>query len=147
MCESRRTDHILATVVFAFRCEPGVPEVECDPEQLRQVLLNLCINAMQAAKGGGEVEITAAARGPAAIITVADNGPGMLPEVAGRIFEPFFTTKPDGTGLGLAVARTIIEGHGGRIWLEPNVPRGVRFHIELPVTQKESTDERIHTDR
>lgn len=136
-----------AGVVFAFRCEPGVPEVECDPEQLRQVLLNLCINALQAAKGGGAVEIAAAARGASAIITVADNGPGMPPEVAGRIFEPFFTTKPDGTGLGLAVARTIVEGHGGRISLEPNVPSGVRFHIELPVSQKESTDERDHSNR
>ena len=134
-------------VVFAVRCEPDLPEVECDPEQLRQVLLNLCMNSMQAAKGGGAVEITASASGPATVISVADNGPGMPPEIAARIFEPFFTTKPDGTGLGLAVARTIVEGHGGRIRLEPNLPSGVRFHIELPVSQKESTDERIHTNR
>jgi len=136
-----------AGVSFSVRDEPNLPEVECDPEQLRQVMLNLCMNAIQAANDRGKVEITASARGNSVGISVADNGPGMSPEVASRIFEPFFTTKPDGTGLGLAVARTIVEGHGGRIGLEPNSPNGARFQIELPVIHKESTDDCNHSNR
>ena len=114
----------------------GLTPVECDPEQLRQVLLNLCLNAVQAADKPGEIALHAATNGATAHLEVRDQGPGIPEDVRTRIFEPFFTTKHDGTGLGLAVARQIIDNHGGTISAEPNRPRGVRFLIDIPLLQE-----------
>jgi signal transduction histidine kinase len=66
------------------------------------------------------------------VIAVADSGAGIDPQVIGRIFEPFYTTKPQGTGMGLAISRSIIEAHGGRLWAEPNTPQGATFQCTLP---------------
>lgn len=120
--------------------EPSVsdtlPLVECDPEQLRQVLLNLTLNAIQAADRPGAVHIEAQARDRFIDLEIRDDGPGIPADVRGHLFEPFFTTKHDGTGLGLAVTKTIIEGHGGQISVEPNTPRGARFRITIPLQQE-----------
>lgn len=113
-----------------------VPPLECDPEQLRQVLLNLTMNAVQAADAPGEVTIQAAPSHAGISLEVLDQGPGIPSEVRAHLFEPFFTTKHDGTGLGLAVARQIVETHGGNIAIEPNFPRGARFLIGLPIAQE-----------
>ena len=97
-----------------------------DPAQLRQIFTNFLTNAFEAMNGSGMVEITAVAQdgdeeagpdqgGPTVVITVADNGPGIPPEVTDRIFSPFFTTKPQGSGLGLAIVRKIVDAHDGRI--------------------------------
>jgi len=67
---------------------------------------------------------------------IRDDGPGIPADVRAHLFEPFFTTKHDGTGLGLAVTKTIIEGHGGQITVEPNAPRGARFRITIPLLQE-----------
>jgi len=68
------------------------------------------------------------------VVAIADSGPGIDPQVVGRIFEPFYTTKPQGTGMGLAISRSIIEAHGGRLWAEPNTPRGATFQCILPAS-------------
>jgi signal transduction histidine kinase len=112
------------------------PPLECDPEQLRQVLLNLTLNAVQAADVPGEITVQVQSANGSIRLEIRDQGPGIPPEVRAHLFEPFFTTKHDGTGLGLAVARQIVETHGGQIAIEPNQPRGARFYIDIPLAQE-----------
>src|SRR5437667_185927 len=88
--------------------------------------------AAEAAPSGGEVALAAAAADGGVEIAVADSGPGVPPELRARIFEPFFTTRPRGTGLGLAVARQIVEAHGGRIEVGERTGGGARFTLRLP---------------
>ncbi len=114
----------------------SLPPVQCDPEQLRQVLLNLTLNAIQAADRPGAIHIEARARDTFIDMEIRDDGPGIPADVRAHLFEPFFTTKNDGTGLGLAVTKTIIESHGGQIAVEPNTPRGARFLITIPLQQE-----------
>ena len=119
----------------------GLPEVFADSHQMKQVLLNLLINAEQAAgaaHGRGTIVVRTvhdADRG-SAVLEVTDDGPGISDQVQGRIFDPFFTTKEvgKGTGLGLAVAYAIVQEHAGRIWAESKVGAGASFFVELPVT-------------
>ena len=106
--------------------------VECVPDQIGQVLLNLLINALQAIEStgrqeGGRIEVEGRLSGPWVVISVSDNGPGIEPEHRERLFDPFFTTKPvgEGTGLGLAITHGIISGHGGRIELDSVAGRRV----------------------
>jgi signal transduction histidine kinase len=115
---------------------PASAPVECDAEQIRQVLLNLCLNAVQAADQPGEILVESHTSPAGAIIEVSDQGPGVAAEIRDRLFEPFFTTKPDGTGLGLPVTRQIIEGHRGEIEVLANSPRGARFVIRIPLAQE-----------
>lgn len=118
-----------------LRCEfdESLPEVECDSEQIKQVLLNLLINAIQASSGDGEIVVSARHGENSVIVSVRDQGCGMTPEQMQRLFDPFFTTKETGTGLGLPVAFQIIQQHGGRIWAEPNPDCGMTFSFELPL--------------
>jgi PAS domain S-box-containing protein len=113
--------------------------IDCVPDQIGQVLLNLLINALQAIESsrrpeGGQIKVDARHVGPWVAISVADNGPGIEPEHRGRLFDPFFTTKPvgEGTGLGLAISHGIITGHGGRIEVESGPGEGACFRILLP---------------
>ncbi len=104
-------------------------------EQLEQVLLNLVLNARDAMPRGGTITIAAARPGSDAHvhIEVRDTGTGMRPDVLPHIFEPFFTTKGDsGTGLGLMIAKELIEQAGGRIGVESQYEQGTTFRIELP---------------
>jgi two-component system, NtrC family, sensor histidine kinase HydH len=112
--------------------EPGMPALECDPEQLKQVFLNLIINAIQAMPDGGEVLITAHRHDGKAVIAIQDQGCGVSPEHVDRIFDPFFTTKENGTGLGLSVAHQIIAQHGGVLAAAVNPDRGMMFTVTLP---------------
>ena len=107
--------------------------LESDPEQLKQVLLNLVINAVQAMPNGGELEVGIDQRDGEAIISVKDQGTGITEENMDRIFDPFFTTKEAGTGLGLSVAHQVISQHGGHIEAERNPDSGMTFSISLPV--------------
>jgi len=115
------------------RDEPAaLPAVRADGDLICQVLLGLLANAAEAAPSGGEVALAAAAADGAVEIAVTDSGPGVPPELRGRIFEPFFTTRPRGTGLGLAVARHIVEAHGGRLDVGERAGGGARFTLRLP---------------
>jgi two-component system sensor histidine kinase PilS (NtrC family) len=107
--------------------------IECDADQLRQVLWNLLLNAVQAlGDGGGTVRLGAAPEGTCARLTVADDGPGIAPDDLDRLFSPFFSRKPGGTGLGLATVHRIVEAHGGTVQVEPVEPHGARFVVRLP---------------
>ena len=128
---------------------PGdLPSLGADQHQLTQVFCNLLINAYEALEGRGRVEISARvvstsadgallpdghAAVPTVIVEVADDGPGMPPDVAEKIFNPFFTTKAQGSGLGLAIVRKIVDAHEGRIDMTTADGRGTRFRVTLPV--------------
>ncbi len=122
-------------VEFRRSVEPPLPEVRCDSEQLKQVLLNLLMNAMQA-NGEGIVEVRACTRDGLVHISVHDQGVGIPSEQEDRIFEPFFTTKPNGTGLGLAIASKIVEQHGGHLRAENTPGKGLTMIVQLPVSQE-----------
>ena len=112
---------------------PQLPTVETDPELLKQVLLNLIMNAIQAMPDGGEVVVSALPRHDRILIQVKDRGVGIKPEDRDRIFDPFFTTKDNGSGLGLSVAHQIVEQHGGMLTAEANPERGMTFSVSLPL--------------
>jgi signal transduction histidine kinase len=119
------------------RVEEGhLPELNCDPKLLHQVLINLFKNALEAMPRGGELTVTTRVRGKNAEVVVADTGEGMTPEVAASIFQPYFTTKPKGTGLGLAICQSIIQEHGGAILVESAPGKGSAFTIQLPLEEK-----------
>ncbi len=112
--------------------EPGLPRVEVDEARLRQAVVNLVRNAREALTGGGRVTLTVRHAGDFVAIDIEDDGPGIPEEQRASIFDPFYTTKRHGTGLGLAVTRSIVEAHEGRIRCEAAGERGTRFTIELP---------------
>jgi C4-dicarboxylate-specific signal transduction histidine kinase len=115
----------------------GLPYIEGDRVQLQQVVLNLIVNAVQAmgavAEGPREVFITSARAEPDdVLVKVKDSGPGLAPANLEQLFAPFYTTKPDGLGMGLSICRSIIEAHGGRLWVTANQPRGAIFSFTMP---------------
>ena len=119
-----------------------VPLVLGDRIQLQQVLLNLILNAMEAMSDVSpqprELSVSSAKDGPnGALVSVRDSGTGLDGTVLDRLFEAFYTTKAHGMGIGLAVSRTIIQAHGGRLWAAPNVPQGAIFQFTLPVDGEE----------
>jgi signal transduction histidine kinase len=120
------------TVRFDKQVAPGLPPVECDPEQLEQVLLNLMINAIEASPDGGTITLSAAARDNRVAIGVVDHGHGVAPAHIDRLFDPFFTTKEHGTGLGLPVAHQIVRQMGGALIPQPNPNQGMTFSVVLP---------------
>ena len=116
-----------------------LPVVEADPDRLKEVLVNIMVNACEAMKGGGaivirEEETLDASLGQVAVVRIRDNGPGIEEGLRARIFEPFFTTKEEGSGLGLSIAVRIVEEHGGRLNLESRKGQGAEFSLILPVT-------------
>jgi PAS domain S-box-containing protein len=114
--------------------EGPLPLVNFDPQQLRQVLLNLFKNAMEAMPRGGEITVATRVRGPHAEIAVTDTGEGMDSEVLANVFTPYYTTKEKGTGLGLAICNFIIrEQHRGCIQVESAPGRGSTFTVQLPL--------------
>ncbi|MBU1706740.1 GHKL domain-containing protein [bacterium] len=116
-----------------------VPPVECFPQQITQVFVNLLMNAGQAISKKGDIRITTRYRDEKVVIIVADTGDGISPENLLRIFDPFFTTKPvgKGTGLGLSIVYGIIQRHGGTIQPISTPGKGTEFRIELPLKCKE----------
>jgi signal transduction histidine kinase len=103
-----------------------------DRDHLKQVLLNLALNALQAMPAGGTLTLGAEAARDRVALTVSDTGPGIPPEVLPRIFDPYFTTRPGGLGLGLTIARRIVEAHRGAIEVESRPGEGARFRVLLP---------------
>jgi signal transduction histidine kinase len=124
---------------LTHRREAMEEEVACDPEQLKQVLLNLVINAIEASPAGSEMRLATSMNNGKAIIEVEDHGSGITEEAAARIFDPFFTTKPKGTGLGLAISSKIVSQHNATLSFHGNASGGTTFRIELPVGQETSS--------
>jgi signal transduction histidine kinase len=114
-----------------------LPKVRLDPARFEEALLCLVNNALEAMAGGGRLRVLAApvAAGGAVELVVEDSGSGILPAALARVFEPFFTTKANGTGLGLALARKLLEGAGGRLSLDSEPGRGTRAVVTLPLDE------------
>lgn len=135
--EAQRTNVSLSTELDA-----GLPSVSGDRVQLQQVILNLIMNGIEAMGALDHERKTLLIRSARPNqrelqISVADTGPGIAAEHAGRLFTPFFTTKPQGIGMGLRISRSIVEAHGGRLWTERNEPRGAMFNFVLPIKADE----------
>jgi signal transduction histidine kinase len=126
---------VSANVVVTLAIEPGDTQPLGDPAQLRIVFGNLIRNAVDAMPNGGQLTITAAAGDDSIPIAVADTGSGIDPEHLGRVMEPLFTTKARGIGLGLAIARAIVEKHRGQISVVSNPGGGTTFSVRLPATR------------
>jgi signal transduction histidine kinase len=120
-----------------------LPEIEGDPEQLKEVLVNLIINACEAMTGGGKILIQeedglTEPMGRVAVVKISDNGPGIPESIGDRVFQPFFSTKEEGTGLGLSIAVRIIEDHKGCLNLRSRRGKGTTFTITLPTKEGEA---------
>jgi signal transduction histidine kinase len=128
----------LKQVTISLKLDPTLPRVPADEGQLRQALLALLMNALDATASGGRVEIETRREGSESVsLTVADTGMGIPRENLDKIFSPFFTTKPvgQGTGLGLAICHGIVASHGGEIQVESEVDKGTRLSLVLPVSR------------
>jgi signal transduction histidine kinase len=110
-----------------------IPKVNVSPDGIKQVLLNVVLNAVQAMEQGGTLTITSTADDRRVIISVSDTGPGISDENLAHIFDPFFTTKKEGTGMGLAITDRIIREHGGRIEIKTSPDTGTKMSIFLPI--------------
>jgi PAS domain S-box-containing protein len=122
-------------VSLQMRLAEGLFTVEADRVQLQQVILNLILNAIEAMSlvdGPRELLISTEQRQTNGLVSVSDSGPGIDPEKLERVFEAFYTTKSDGVGIGLSICRSIIDAHGGRLWMEANEPRGATFQFTVP---------------
>jgi hypothetical protein len=122
-------------IKIEFSPAENLPEVEHDSDQIHRVLLNLLLNAVQAIDGTGVVSVRIEDEGDNAIVSVTDNGRGIAHEHLPNIFRPFYTTKGNGTGLGLSLARRIVEAHHGRIEVSSAVNNGTTFAVLLPIRQ------------
>ena len=140
-----REEAVARSIRLTLELAPGLPLVLGDPVQLEQVAMNLVLNAFEAMGEGGD----AGAGAPRAIVlrarptepegvdvSVRDSGPGLDDEALARAFEAFFTTKPRGLGMGLAISRSIVEAHGGRLLARNNTDRGATFQFHLPAAQR-----------
>jgi PAS domain S-box-containing protein len=124
------------------RLMDGLVPVQGDRVQLQQVLVNLILNAVEAMSsvedGARELSIrTEQSQTGGVLVAVHDSGPGIDPVNLDRVFEPFYTTKTSGVGMGLSICQTIINGHGGRLWMSANEPRGAVFQFTLPAAQQD----------
>lgn len=122
-----------AGVAIDFRLAPELPERRLDEEQIRQALVNLMMNAVQATASGGRITVSTRLREGLLEIEMRDTGRGITPDDLEHIFKPFFTTRHSGTGLGLSISRDIVQRHGGRIEAHSAVGRGSSFTVVLPV--------------
>jgi len=127
-----------AAVAVNVDVDPALPGVLADKIQVQQVLLNLIRNAMEAMDAtdpdGRELQIRVSAGDDHIRVAVRDCGCGISPEDCERLFDTFYTTKPEGMGMGLAICRSIVEAHGGRIWAARNSGQGTTFNFTLPLT-------------
>jgi signal transduction histidine kinase len=129
----------IARVAVHTEAQIDVREILVDPQQIKQVLLNLAINSIQAMPGGGNLVLRAYIDRGVVVFEVQDEGVGVLDEEMEKIFDPFFTTRADGTGLGLSIAHRIVNQHGGQIRARRNPDRGMTFAVEIPL---EASDDR-----
>ena len=129
-----RQQAITKRIQIEFEVKEALPLVEHDPGQINQVLLNLLLNAIQSMDKPGTIRVVLQqTEDDLVAITVNDEGRGIPPEQLTNIFRPFYTTKGHGTGLGLSLARRMVESHGGTIGVQSTLGQGTRFTVELPV--------------
>jgi two-component system nitrogen regulation sensor histidine kinase GlnL len=138
-------DRIARGIEIAREYDPSIPEMLADADRVRQVVLNLVRNALQAMEGGGALAVAtrmtldhrvrgpAGAQVPTVAIEVRDDGPGIPEEILDKLATPFFTTRPGGTGLGLAVSRHWVARHGGSLAVESSAGAGTRVRVLLPL--------------
>lgn len=123
-------------VALRTQLAPDLPLIQGDRVHLQQVMLNLILNAVESLSGisEGSRDLLISSEGGADRVGVAvqDSGPGLNPQSVNRLFDAFYTTKPEGMGMGLTICRSIIEAHGGRLWVAANEPRGAMFQFNLP---------------
>ncbi len=124
-------------IAVTYEIEPGLPDVPIDRRLIRQALVNVAMNAVQAMARGGKLTTRLAREGARLRLEIEDTGPGIDDAVARRIFEPFFTTRAQGTGLGLTVVKRIIDVHGGEVSLRSTVGKGTVFRMLLPIERVE----------
>jgi signal transduction histidine kinase len=131
--------HELKIRIELVRDYEDIPEIECFPNQLNQVFMNMLVNACQAIEGKGTITIRTRAEGDHVTVSFIDTGTGIRPENLDKIFDPGFTTKGVGvgSGLGLPICYKIVKEHGGRIDVESEVGRGTIFTVKLPVVAPE----------
>jgi signal transduction histidine kinase len=116
-----------------------LPEIMADRVQLQQVFMNLMLNAIEGMKdSGGELIVKSQMQDSQALFSVSDTGVGLPTEKVEQIFSAFFTTKPQGSGMGLAISRSIVDSHGGRLWATANDVGGATFQLTLPTEVSES---------
>jgi signal transduction histidine kinase len=130
------TEAILRNLALDLDLAPDLPPIRGDRVQLQQVLLNLVVNGMEAMApraGRRRITVQTARKAEAVHVAVRDEGSGIPPDKLEEIFETFYTTKSKGMGMGLAISRSIVEAHGGRLWAENNPDRGATFWFTLPV--------------
>jgi len=128
-----------------FDLDAKATPVLIDRVQIQQVVINLARNAVEAMSGAEQPRLWLRTRdqGDGLVrVTIADNGPGVAPNIAGQLFTAFVSTKTEGMGLGLSICRTIVEANGGRIWHEPRPDGGSQFHFTLVKVDKETIHER-----
>jgi PAS domain S-box-containing protein len=130
-----RTEAVRHSVKLRFEVHEETPRILADRVQVQQVFMNLMLNALEAMKeGGGELRISSRPTLESQLqVCISDTGVGLPADNADQIFEAFHTTKPQGTGMGLAITRSIVEAHGGRVWATANSGAGATFHFTLPV--------------
>jgi two-component system sensor kinase FixL len=136
--ELMRSEFVLKEVSLQLDLDAALPTVSGDYVQLQLVVINLIVNALDAMaarqSGARRLHIGTACGEPNTVrVSVRDSGTGLSVEQLGRVGEPFFTTKPAGMGMGLAISRSILEAHGGRLWAENDPDCGATFHLALPV--------------
>jgi C4-dicarboxylate-specific signal transduction histidine kinase len=125
-------------VMLETELSEHIPNILADRIQLQQVILNLMMNAVEAMSGveknARELLVRSSTyESQGVLVSVQDSGPGLDPKSLEHLFDAFYTTKPQGLGMGLAISRSIVEGHGGRLWATANAPRGAVFQFVLPV--------------
>ena len=135
--ELTRSEAIKNSVSVQTELAESLPPVQGDRVELQQVILNLILNALEAmsgrSEGARELLISAGTTESGdVLVAVRDSGPGLAQAALDNLFNAFYTTKPNGLGLGLSICRSIIEGHGGRLWASANAPCGAVFQFTLP---------------
>lgn len=127
-----------SSVKLHTELSPDIPPVSIDKIQIQQVIINLVRNAVEAMQETPRrtLTISTAHDNTFAVVSVADTGPGLAPEIAKSLFQPFVTTKENGLGIGLSICRTIVESHGGNLWMEPNAGGGTTFHFRIPAAEE-----------